>query len=71
MAVMPASHVLGRKLDSIPFSPYHIVLIVVLGFVGFVEGYDLALSGSLLGACEGAFAHDAWRDPNWLAVAPP
>ena len=45
---LPASHLLGRKLDGIPFSPYHIVLIVVLGFVGFIEGYDLALSGSLL-----------------------
>jgi MFS family permease len=42
------SHLLGRKLDSIPFSLYHVVLIVVLGFVGFIEGYDLALSGSLL-----------------------
>ena len=40
----PASHVLGRKLDSIPFSVYHVVLIVVLGFVGFIEGYDLARS---------------------------
>jgi MFS transporter, putative metabolite:H+ symporter len=46
-AVTPAG-ILGRKLDSIPFCPYHVVLIVVLGFVGFIEGYDLALSGSLL-----------------------
>ena len=45
---VPASHVLGRKLDSIPFSAYHVVIILVLGFVGFVEGYDLALTGSLL-----------------------
>jgi MFS transporter, putative metabolite:H+ symporter len=45
---VPASHMLGRKLDSIPFSAYHIVIIVVLGFVGFIEGYDLALTGSLL-----------------------
>ena len=45
---LSASHLLGRKLDSIPFSTYHVVLIVVLGFVGFIEGYDLALSGSLL-----------------------
>jgi MFS family permease len=45
---IPAGHALGRKLDSIPFSSYHVVLIVVLGFVGFIEGYDLALSGSLL-----------------------
>jgi putative MFS transporter len=45
---VPSGHILGRKLDSIPFSPYHIIMIVVLGFVGFIEGYDLALSGSLL-----------------------
>jgi len=46
-AATPAG-ILGRKLDSVPFRPYHVVLIVVLGFVGFIEGYDLALSGSLL-----------------------
>jgi hypothetical protein len=40
--------VLGRKLDSIPFSAYHVVVIAVLGLVGFVEAYDLALTGSLL-----------------------
>jgi putative MFS transporter len=43
-----ASLLLGRKLDSIPFSIYHVQIILVLGVVGFVEGYDLALSGSLL-----------------------
>src|SRR5579875_3889224 len=48
VASTPASFVLGRKLDSIPFSAYHLVIIVVLGFVGFIEGYDLALTGSLL-----------------------
>jgi MFS transporter, putative metabolite:H+ symporter len=47
-AAMRASEVLGRKLDSIPFSAYHVVIILVLGFVGFIEGYDLALTGSLL-----------------------
>jgi MFS family permease len=52
-ATIPASHVLGRKLDSIPFAGYHVVLIVVLGFVGFIEGYDLALSGSLLVLAKG------------------
>ena len=31
---------LGRKLDSIPFSIYHVQIILVLGVVGFVEGYD-------------------------------
>ena len=43
-----ASLLLGRKLDSIPFSIYHVQIILVLGVVGFVEGYDLALGGSLL-----------------------
>jgi MFS transporter, putative metabolite:H+ symporter len=43
-----ASHVLGRKLDSIPFSRYHLMIIAVLGLVGFVDGYDLVMTGSLL-----------------------
>ena len=30
-----ASHVLGRKLDSIPFSGYHVLIISVLALVGF------------------------------------
>ncbi|HEU0156695.1 MAG TPA: MFS transporter, partial [Stellaceae bacterium] len=47
-ASVPPSHLLGLKLDSIPFSAYHVVIILVLGFVGFIEGYDLALTGSLL-----------------------
>src|SRR6185437_12430851 len=68
MPAMPASHVLGRKLDSIPFSAYHIVLIVVLGFVGFVEGYDLALSGSLLVLAK-APLHMSTEEIRWLAVA--
>jgi putative MFS transporter len=44
----PGIGILGQKLDSIPFSPYHIAIIAVLGFVGFVEGYDLSITGSLL-----------------------
>jgi hypothetical protein len=40
--------VLGRKLDSIPFSAYHILIISVLALVGFIEGYDLVMTGSLL-----------------------
>ena len=44
----PAGHALGRKLDSIPFSRYHLMLIAVLSLVGFVDGYDLVLTGSLL-----------------------
>jgi MFS family permease len=44
----PAGHLLGRKLDSIPFSPYHLMVIAVLALVGFVDGYDLVMTGSLL-----------------------
>jgi len=32
-SISPAGHVLGRKLDSIPFSPYHLMLITVLALV--------------------------------------
>jgi MFS family permease len=43
-----AGRTLGRKLDSIPFSSYHLMIIAVLGLVGFVDGYDLVMTGSLL-----------------------
>src|ERR1700757_2415558 len=62
-------HILGRKLDSIPFSGFHIVLILVLGFVGFIEGYDLALSGSLLVLAK-APLHLAPEQVRALAVWP-
>jgi hypothetical protein len=32
--------VLGGKLDCIPFSPFHLWVILVLGFVALVDGYD-------------------------------
>ena len=69
MSASPASHVLGRKLDTIPFSPYHVVLVVVLGFVGFIEGYDLTLSGSLLVLARVPL-HLSPEEIRWLAVAP-
>ena len=65
----PASHVLGRKLDSIPFSSYHIMIILVLGTVGFVEGYDLALGGSLLVLAKAPLSLTD-SDIRWLVVAP-
>jgi MFS family permease len=68
-SINPASLLLGKKLDSIPFSAYHLQLILVLGAVGFVEGYDLALGGSLL-----VLAKDPLQltpeQVRWLAVAP-
>ncbi len=48
-----ASQLLGRKLDSIPFSSYHILIIAVLGLVGFIEGYDLVMTGSLVVLAKG------------------
>jgi MFS family permease len=64
-----ASFLLGRKLDSIPFSLYHLQLILVLGAVGFVEGYDLALGGSLLVLAKEPL-HLTPEQIRWLAVAP-
>ena len=43
-----ASFELGRKLDSVPFSTHHLMIIAVLGLVGFIDGYDLVMTGSLL-----------------------
>jgi len=63
------SVLLGQKLDSIPFSAYHLLLIFVLGTVGFVEGYDLALGGSLLVLAKEPL-HLTPEQVRWLAVAP-
>ncbi len=65
----PASRVLGNKLDSIPFGGYHVLIILALGLVGFVEGYDLALSGTLLVLAKGPL-HLTGPEIRWLAVAP-
>jgi putative MFS transporter len=64
-----ASYLLGQKLDSIPFSPYHVILIVVLGIVGFVEGYDLALGGSLIVLANGSMGFSA-EEIRWLVAGP-
>ncbi len=64
----PAGHVLGRKLDSIPFSPYHMMLIVVLALVGFVDGYDLVMTGSLLVLAKQPL-HLTPEDIRFLAIA--
>jgi AAHS family 3-hydroxyphenylpropionic acid transporter len=66
---IPASHILGRKLDSIPFGAYHVTVILVLGAVGFVEGYDLALGGSLLVLAKEPLQLTG-EQIRWLAVAP-
>jgi MFS family permease len=65
----PASFVLGRKLDSVPFGAYHVLIIAVLALVGFIEGYDLVMTGSLLVLAQ-APLHLTGSDIRWLAVGP-
>ncbi len=64
-----AGQLLGHKLDSIPFSAYHILIIAVLALVGFIEGYDLVMTGSLLVLAK-APLHLVDADIRWLAVGP-
>ena len=64
-----ASHVLGRKLDSVPFSGYHILIIAVLSLVGFIEGYDLSMTNQLLVLAK-APLHLTQADLRWLASGP-
>jgi MFS family permease len=67
-SVTGAGYLLGRKLDSIPFSGYHLMIIVVLGLVAFVDGYDLAMTGSLLVLAKGPL-HMTAGETRFLAVA--
>src|SRR5579863_5726542 len=64
-----AGFVLGNKLDSIPFSAYHILIIAVLALVGFIEGYDLVITGSLLVLAK-APLHLTGPDIRWLIAGP-
>jgi len=64
-----ASFALGRKLDSIPFSSYHMSIIGVLALVGFIEGYDLVMTGSLLVLAKAPLQLTG-SDIRWLAVGP-
>ena len=68
-SVTAAGFVLGRKLDSIPFSAHHLLIIAVLALVGFIEGYDLVITGSLLVLAKGPL-HLTGSDIRWLAVGP-
>jgi MFS transporter, AAHS family, 4-hydroxybenzoate transporter len=68
-SAIDAGFVLGRKLDSIPFSAYHVLILAVLSLVGFVEGYDLSLTSSLLVLAK-APLNLTESDIRWLAVGP-
>lgn len=67
-SALDAGFVLGRKLDTIPFSAYHLLIIAVLGFIGFVEGYDLSITGSLLVLAKHPL-HLTETDIRFVAVA--
>lgn len=60
---------LGLTLDRIPFSVYHLLLAATLGLVGFVEGYDTAITGSLLVLAREPL-HLTAADTPWLVVVP-
>jgi len=64
-----ASRVLGRKMDSIPFSAYHVLIIFVLALVGFIEGYDLFMTGSLLVLAKVPLQLSE-TDIQWLLLGP-
>jgi MFS family permease len=68
-SVSEAGTILGRKLDSIPFSGYHVLIIAVLALVGFIEGYDLVMTGSLLVLAKKPL-HLTETDIRWLAAGP-
>jgi MFS family permease len=69
MSGSSASRVLGRKMDGIPFSPYQILIILILALVGFIEGYDLFMTGSLLVLAK-APLHLTGTDIQWLLLGP-
>jgi MFS family permease len=60
---------IGEKLESIPFSGYHTLIISVLALVGFVEGYNLVITGSLLVLAKTPL-HLTEADIRLLAVGP-
>ena len=61
---------LGRKLDSIPFSGYHVAIIAVLALVGFIEGYDLSMTNQLLVLAKAPLQLTE-ADLLWLVSGPP
>ena len=69
MSGSSASRVLGRKMDSIPFSRYQVLIIFILALVGFIEGYDLFMTGSLLVLAK-APLHLTGTDIQWLLLGP-
>jgi MFS family permease len=56
-------------MDSVPFSGYQVLIIFILALVGFIEGYDLFMTGSLLVLAK-APLHLTGTDIQWLLLGP-
>jgi MFS family permease len=69
MSGSSASRVLGRKMDSIPFSPYQILIILILSLVALIEAYDIFLTGSFILVAK-APLHLTGTDIRWLILGP-
>ncbi|HJU14970.1 MAG TPA: MFS transporter [Stellaceae bacterium] len=69
MSGSSASLILGRKMDSVPFSGYQVLIIFILALVGFIEGYDLFMTGSLLVLAKTPL-HLTGTDIQWLLLGP-
>lgn len=56
-------------MDSISFSGCQVLLIFILALVGFIEGYDLYMTGSLIVLAK-APLNLTEADVQWLLVGP-
>ena len=65
MSGSSASRVLGRKMDSIPFSPYQVLIISILSLAALIEAYDIFLTGSFILLAK-APLHLTGTDVRWL-----
>ena len=69
MSGSSASRELGRKMDSIPFSPYQAFIIFTLSLVALIEAYDIFLTGSFILLAK-APLHLTPTDIRWLILGP-
>ena len=59
--------VLDAKLDSIPFSAHHLLIIAVLALVGSHRGHSVVITGSIAVSAKGPL-HLTGSDIRWLAA---
>ena len=69
MSGSSASRVLGRKMDSVPFSPYQILIIFILSLVALIEAYDIFLTGSFILLAKAPLDLTE-TDIRWLILGP-